>query len=284
MLLQETQDQLADHAPDFALASGFIPAPKREAVQTLFCFYAHLLAILHQARDPMLGEIKLQWWLEVFEGKRAEGEVRSHPLAQQLIEILDAHHLPKHGLADMVDAMTDFLFEAPPEDMRALEFAFGRIHSVLLRYASLILADGQASGPAGLAGPAGVAYGLTLAIQNLALMGRGAHVLIPSSLLDEAGLDVQSFAGRRDADVFRKILRSLLALAEQRLDDFKIEFASLSQPLRPAFAVMGLVAPRLKRMKKAIEAQSFNPDEHMGDTGPLSKTFRLWQTAVWGRV
>ena len=284
MLPQEAQDSLAALDPDFAMTCGFVPAPKRHAVQTLLAFYAHLIGIVYQARDPMLGEIKLQWWRDVFEGKRDQSEAQAHPLAQTVLETLVRHALPAHGLADMVDAVTDFLYAEPPEDLTALEYACGRIYSVLMRYASLILADGQDSGPAGLAGPAGVAYGLVRVLSDVPLMRRGSHVMIPIALFKQAGLDDTQFHTLRDREALQLLLQPLIELAHKRLDEFRADFKQLPPALRPAFAVMGLVGPRLERLHKDIKSPSYNPDTVFDDFGPLRQVFYQWRTAAFGRV
>lgn len=284
MLPQEAQDSLAALAPDFAMACGFVPSPKRQSVQTLFAFYAHLIWIVYQARDPMLGEIKLQWWRDVFEGKRDQSEAQAHPLAQTVLETLARHALPAHGLADMVDAITDFLYAEPPEDLTALEYACGRIYSVLMRYASLILADGQDSGPAGLAGPAGVAYGLIKILGDVSLMRRGAHVMIPLALFEQAELDDTQLHTLRDKEAVQLLLQPLIDLASQRLDEFRADFKHLPTALRPAFAVMGLVGPRLERLRKDIKSSTYNPDAVFKDFSPLRQVFYLWRIAAFGRV
>jgi phytoene synthase len=284
MLPHEAQDSLTEQAPDFALACGFIPHHKREAVTTLYGFYAHLLATVRQARDPMLGEVRLQWWQDVFNGKRPLGEVQAHPMATHVLGLMAAHELPLHGLADMVDAVTDFLYTEPPSDVTALEFTYGRIYSALMRYASLILADGQESGPPSLAGPAGVAYGLTQALCEVSLMRRGAYLMIPARLFAQAGLEPEQFHGLKDGRIIsERLLNPLHDLACQRLAEFRADFKNLPPPLRPAFAVMGLVRPRLARLEKTLHAKSYNPDQSFNDLGPLRQVLQLWQTAVFGR-
>ena len=67
-----------DH--DRYLATLFAPAGLRDALFALYAFSARDLRMRELAREPMPGEIRLQWWREVLMGERA-GEAAAHPVA-----------------------------------------------------------------------------------------------------------------------------------------------------------------------------------------------------------
>jgi phytoene synthase len=60
---------------DRYLAALFAPADRRGALFSLYAFDIEISRIRDLAREPMPGEIRLQWWREVLEGVRA-GERR----------------------------------------------------------------------------------------------------------------------------------------------------------------------------------------------------------------
>ena len=280
MLLHEAQDSLHRMTPDLALASGFIPAVKRNEIAALFGYFAHLLSVVEQTREPMLGEIRLQWWRDVWTGLRPESEIRSHPLASFLTDLINQHHLPMSGLADMVDAVSQFFYDDPPDDFMALEYDLGRTYSVLLRYASLLLAEGKECGPADLAGQAGIAYAISAHLCTVPFHQLRGLRMIPASL----GVDVtQSPTGSASQDL-RPVLMALLDRAQHRFDEFQTLFKLCPSSVRPAFAVMGLVAPRLRTLRRIVDSGSPLTVQEMDDIGPFTKIIRLWQTAVWGRV
>ena len=115
-------------------------------------------------------------------------------------------------------------------------------------------------------------------------MRRGAHVMIPLALFQQAGLDDTQFHTLRDREAVQRLLHPLIDLAHQRLDEFRADFKHLPTALRPAFALMGLVGPRLERLRHDIKSPTYNPDAVFEDFGPLRQVFYQWRTAAFGRV
>jgi 15-cis-phytoene synthase len=283
-LPQDAREQLQSFLPDHYLACGFIPILHREAVTTLYAFASELQAVTWRAREPMMGEIRLQWWREALLGERPRSEVEAHPLASHLLEQLTRFQLPVKGLVDLVDGLMDDLYDDPPDDLTALEFYCGQTSSVLMRYASLMLADGGEAGKPETAGPAGVAFGLTEIILHMTNHVRNGRVKIPQTLLQKAGLKPHAIQSLQDRETLCALTMPLLDLAQKRLDDFKCFKSSLPTHVRPAFALMGLVKPRIMLLRKALMSPSYQPFEPVADINPLSKIMRLWMAAVWGRV
>ena len=58
---------------DRFLATLFAPAAQRPALFALYAFNAEIARVRDIAREPMPGEIRLQWWREVVEGGRVRG-------------------------------------------------------------------------------------------------------------------------------------------------------------------------------------------------------------------
>ena len=56
---------------DRYLATLFAPAEKRDALFALYAFDAEISRVRDLAREPMPGEIRLQWWREMLLGERA---------------------------------------------------------------------------------------------------------------------------------------------------------------------------------------------------------------------
>ncbi len=71
---------------DRYLATLFAPAAQRNALFALYAFNVEITRVRDLAREPMPGEIRLQWWREALTGER-EGEAAAHPVAAALREI-----------------------------------------------------------------------------------------------------------------------------------------------------------------------------------------------------
>src|SRR5450830_2187481 len=72
---------------DRFLATLFAPAEHRDALFALYAFNLEIIRVRELAREPMPGEIRLQWWREVLSGER-DGEAVAHPVAAALRETL----------------------------------------------------------------------------------------------------------------------------------------------------------------------------------------------------
>src|SRR4029078_3470659 len=85
---------------DRYLAALFAPADRRGALFSLYAVDIEFSRIRDLAREPMPGEIRLQWWREVLEGVRA-GEAAANPVAGPLLAKLARHRLAMDKLTDL---------------------------------------------------------------------------------------------------------------------------------------------------------------------------------------
>src|SRR5438067_12028668 len=71
------------HDPDRYFSALFAPAEKRPFLFALYAFNHEIARIGETVREPMMGEIRLQWWRETVGSARA-GEPREHDVARAL--------------------------------------------------------------------------------------------------------------------------------------------------------------------------------------------------------
>ena len=102
------------------LAVLFAPADRRDALFSLYAFDIEISRIRDLAREPMPGEIRLQWWREVLEGGRA-GEAAANPVAGSLLATLARHRLAAAKLTDLVEARRFDIYDEPMPTLAALQ-------------------------------------------------------------------------------------------------------------------------------------------------------------------
>ncbi|MCG6120724.1 MAG: squalene/phytoene synthase family protein, partial [Blastomonas sp.] len=73
-------------SPLVTLASSYGDAQMRSWCHALFAFDAQIAGIVLQAREPMLAQIRLQWWHDVI-GKPAAGRPSANPVLAALLPI-----------------------------------------------------------------------------------------------------------------------------------------------------------------------------------------------------
>src|SRR5437764_10372984 len=79
--------------PDRYFSALFAPAEKRPFLFALYVLNHEIARIGETVRDPMMGEIRLQWWRETVEGARA-GCPRAHDVARALAATFARVDLP----------------------------------------------------------------------------------------------------------------------------------------------------------------------------------------------
>src|SRR5215471_15325556 len=88
---------------DRYLASLFAPATARPHLYALYAFASEIARVRDAAREPLPGEIRLQWWRDALAGE-ARGEMAANPIAAALVDTIAQCGLSKERLIALVDA------------------------------------------------------------------------------------------------------------------------------------------------------------------------------------
>ena len=237
---------------DRFLATLFAPAARRRALFSLYAFNAEMARVRDVAREPMPGEIRLQWWREVVEGGRSE-EGRAHPVGAALLETMAEHSLPRQSLTDLVDARAFDLYDDPMPTLAHAEAYATKTSSALFQLAAKIL-DANAVVDE-LARHAGIAYALADQLRLFPRHAARRQLFIPLDILQRYNANPEDvFAGKSTLQLraalaeMRLHIRGHLAAADDRL-------ATAPAAVLPAFLPIALVRPLLKRM----ERHSYDP-------------------------
>ena len=233
---------------DRFLATLFAPAARRGALFSLYAFNAEIARVRDVAREPMPGEIRLQWWREVVEGGRSE-EARAHPVAAALLETMADHSLPRQPLADSIDARAFDLYDDPMPTLAHAE-AYGlKTSSASFQLAAKILGGTEAA-VSELARHAGIAYALAEQLRVFPRHAARRQLFIPLDILQRYDANPEDvFSGKSTPQLraalaeMRLHIRGHLAAADDLL-------ATVPAAVLPAFLPIALVRPLLKRMER----------------------------------
>jgi phytoene synthase len=257
---------------DRFLSTLFAPAAQRPALFALYAFNSEIARIRDVAREPMPGEIRLQWWREVVEGGRGE-EASAHPVAAALMDIVARYGLPAQLLSGLIDAHAFDLYDDPMPSLPHAEAYANKTTSVLFQLAAGIL-HGADAAVAGLSHHAGIAYAFA---EQLRLFPRHAarrQLFIPGDILQRHAADPEAiFAGKATAGLhaalaeLRLHIRGHLAAASDLL-------VTAPAPVLPAFLPLALVRPLLKRM----ENRGYDPFATI-DVPQWRRQWTLWRAA-----
>ena len=252
---------------DRFIASLFAPAERRGALHALYAFNVEITRVRELAREPLAGEIRLQWWSEVLDGERRE-EASANPVAAALIETIARHGLAADKLRDLIEAHRFDLYDEPMAGIADLEAYAARTSSVLIALAAQILGVDAAAA----AEPAGIAYGITGLLRSLPLHAARHQLYLPSELLARHGvLPHDVFAGR-SSDGLEAALAQLRDLARRHLAAAHAAILALPPQALPAFLPVALVRPWLDRLDRC---DPFAPS----DIAPWRRQWLIWRAA-----
>ena len=121
----------------------FAPAGRRDALFALYAFSAEISRIRELAREPMPGEIRLQWWREVLMGERT-GEAAAHPVASAMMETMSRHDLARERLVELIEAHRFDIYDEPMASLAELQAYAAATSGAIFECAARILAGPEA--------------------------------------------------------------------------------------------------------------------------------------------
>jgi 15-cis-phytoene synthase len=144
--------------PDRYLSALFAPTERRPLLFALYAFNHELARIGETVREPMIADIRFEWWREALEGAR-DGRPRAHDVVRGLAEVFARSGPPLELFEPLVAARR---FDIGPEafaDLAALEAYADATSGGLMRIAASLLDETPRDDA--LFRHAGVAYALT---------------------------------------------------------------------------------------------------------------------------
>ncbi|MBV2187356.1 MAG: squalene/phytoene synthase family protein, partial [Rhizobium sp.] len=111
---------LRDLDRDRYLASLLTPAKARGAIAALYAFNAEIARLRDVVREPLPGEVRLQYWRDLLQGS-AHGSTEANPVAAALTDAIRTHRLPVPALIGMIEARVFDLYDDPMETTAMFE-------------------------------------------------------------------------------------------------------------------------------------------------------------------
>ncbi len=251
------------------LAAMFAPDAARPHLFALYAFNAEVARISDHVSQPILGDIRLQWWIDALNGERPD-EVLANPTAAALLETIEEFDLPRKELLVLLEARRFDLYDDPAPDQAFLDKYCEDACSVLFALANRILGgDGAPEASA----PAGRAYALTGLLRALPWHVARRRCFLPADFLARHGLTRVDLFARAKAGTVKAALAELRALARNDLDEAKQAVRDLPKPEREAFRLLALPELYLREM----ERRDGDPYAEPAEVAPWRRQWALWR-------
>lgn len=260
---------------DHYLSALFAPAEKRRHLLALAAFNSEVGRIRDVVSEPMLGEVRLQWWRDAVDGTAA-GDASMSPIARALADTVRRFNLPRAGFHVLFDARAFDFYGEPMPTLEQLESYLDATAGSLIRLAAHILHGGETPEVAAAAAQAGRAHAITGLLRSFAPNAACGRIFVPPlDVIARHGSSAEEATSGVATPHLRAALREMRDLARYHLAEARAAMAALPETMLPAFLPLELVPVYLQRM----ERPDYDPFHSVIEMPPWRKPWLLWRAA-----
>lgn len=253
---------------DRFIAALFAPTDRRGALHALQAFNSEIARVREVAREPLPGEIRLQWWSDVLNGERG-GEARANPVAAALLTTIARYRLSAARLQELIEAHRFDLYDEPMGSLADLETYARKTSSALFALSAEILAG---VGVEPVTEPAGIAYALAGMLRAFPVQVSRRQLYLPADLLARHQVRPADIFAGRSSPGLAAALRELGQVARERLSAVRSAIQTVPREAVPALLPVALVRPLLDRLARS---EPFAPLE----LPPWRRQWLIWRAA-----
>lgn len=270
-------EQVRRYDHDRYLCLLFARDERRWALFALYAFNLELAKIREIVSEPIIGQVRLQWWREVIDGIFT-GKARQHEVIQPLAQAVERYGLSREPFDKLIDARGLDLSDEPPADLAALEdYADGTSATLQASALEILAVEGDAARDA--ARHTGIAWALTGLIRAVPFHASAGRLTLPKDLSEAAGLDrAEVFRGHFSAPL-AEVVKAVANAAKAHLAEARASRRLVPRRALPALLPAVLAGAYLARFRKA----GYDPFAKTLAIGPLARQLRLAAHAALGR-
>ncbi len=227
----------------------FAPEPARSRLFALYAFNLEVAKVRETVSEPLIGEIRLQWWREAI-AEFSAGTVRAHPVAEALAAAMAEHPIRAALLERILVAREFDLGDRPPENLAALEdYAEGS--SGALQCAALDALGAATSAADVAATRIGIAWALIGLLRAVSFHARQRRLYLPTDALTAAGVDIDRLFEGQPGPGLAVVASTLAERAAAHLAEARRLRTEIPPAARPALLPAVLADTYRRRLERA---------------------------------
>lgn len=238
----------------------------------LFAFNLEIAKTAEVVSEPMLGQIRLQWWREAIEEIYA-GQTRRHEVVGPLANAVSRRGLKKPLFDAMIDAREQDLQETAPADLDALLDYADLTGGTLAKLVEQVLGGPGSS----VAAAAGRAFALAGLLRAIPFHARRRQVFLPTALVADVAVDMGELFELRPHAALANAVQGMCVPLREAID------LAGKEPDRRFFAAR-LPAVLARGYLRSIEKAKFNVFEDRVQRVHAGRQIALLLAAMRGRV
>ncbi|MBT4749682.1 MAG: squalene/phytoene synthase family protein [Rhodospirillaceae bacterium] len=256
--LSEVGQQARSRDWERFICALFAPAERRQAVFAILAFNAELARTRSVVTEPILGEMRLQWWRDALDRvfDDAANVPVGNPLLAGMAAAIHQYDLPRPVILGIIDAREKDLEDAPHEDLEALLAYAGATSGGVteLTLHALGAYEGASAEAQDVIRRTGAQLGAAWALIGLirasdALAGEG-RTFVPRRQLEQAGLSPESVIAGEFTESLGNALQLISGIASQYILDCQGLRGQLPKAAIPAFLPAGMAWRYLQRLRR----------------------------------
>lgn len=238
-----------DH--DRFLTTLFAPPARRAALLALYAFNYEVAKTREMVHEPLLGQMRLQWWRESIAAVYEGGALRRHEVVEPLAEAIQAGGLTRAYFDRLIDAREIDLADVPPPSLAALEDYAAATSGGLVLLALEVL--GLREEPVLAVGrDIGIAYALAGLLRAVPVHARARRLYLPGDLVAKAALDLpRGLFALKSSPALRQVAAEVAAAAAARLAAARVAHRRVPSAALPALLPGVLAGRTLRRLERA---------------------------------
>ncbi|MDE1146208.1 MAG: squalene/phytoene synthase family protein [Azospirillaceae bacterium] len=236
--------------PDRFLTLLFAPADRREDLAALYAFNHEVAKTREVVTEPMLGQIRLQWWRDSIAGVY-EGEARRHEVVQPLAQAVQRHGLDRALFDRLIDGREADMDDAAPADLGCL-VSYAEVTSApLVRLALDALGVERTGAVDAVAGHVGRGWALTGILRAVPFLARAHRSRLPTDLMEKSGASEAELFELKPQPGLADVARAVADAARAELAAARALRGQVPRAAIPALLPARLATVWLGRLAKA---------------------------------
>ena len=273
-------EEVRRHDRDRFLTTLFAPGTAREDYCTVLAFNLEIARTREVVSEPLLGEIRLQWWRDAVTAAYAD-DVRTtgHQVLDPLTELIRRARLPEGLIQALIDGRGADLSEEPIADEAELETYADGTAGALNRLLAAVAAPQSDPDLIAQVTEAGVIWGMTGILRRVGFDARQGRILLPTSLFKRHDVDPHDLFGGQMSPGLQAGLGEMADAIRARATAFRANPPPRNGAVRSLFMQVSLANMYIGRLRR-LRYDVFGPDIEGGRAG---RQMRLAFSALWGR-
>jgi phytoene synthase len=228
----------------------FAPAARREALFALYAFNYEIARVRESVTQPVLGQIRLEWWRENIAAAYEGGPVSHHFVVEPLTAAIRELAPTRVHFDRLIDARETDLEDGPPVSLASLE-DYADATSARLVYLALEILGVRDAAASEAGRHVGIAFALSGLLHAMPFQARAGRCLIPAEIAARTGLTEQDYRAVRSTPALRAASAELAAAASRHLAAARAHRGVIPRSALPALLPAIIAQRSLTRLKRA---------------------------------